>query len=451
MRTVSPRTPKTEAVKRSPEDTVFYGALFLGAFFLACICWLFSRSDISWLGIVTFIPVSLVVCLATPFYLRRVLQRHFYSLANVLESVRSGEFSMRVTASNPTTAWSEVYREINDLTDRLQGSRLDELEEDILLDKLLAEFEVPVLVFDGRRVLKNVNQKGCRLFAKSREELVGLRVEQLNLHDLLEHESGAVIDHWFPEQGGRWELRKNYFVRRGQRFLLVLINDLSRALREEERVAWQRLIRVLGHELNNSLASLTSVSETLLSRLEDEKNEQWHETQRRGLSLISQRSTSLLRFTESYTQLAKLPAPKKRPTDLMELIASVSEITPGTFLLRNRNSSILEADPDQLQLLLINLLKNAVEASSEESPVEISWDQFKQGVRIHVVDSGVGLPASDNLFVPFYTTKEHGSGIGLFLCRQIAEAHGGTLQLRNRDDAAGCVAELWLPASSDTP
>ncbi|MEM6604864.1 MAG: ATP-binding protein [Pseudomonadota bacterium] len=441
-------TPKTKRPSRSLESAVFYWALFTHAAFLACIGALLWHSDLSFLAVATLLPLLVMVGVSVPFYLRGLLRRHFFSLANVLESLRNGDFSMRVSANNPASAWSEVYREINGLADSLQQSRLTDLEADILLDKLLAEFDVPALVFDRNQILKNINQKGCELFAKSKEALLGLQVEQLHLGQLLAHDSGEVIEHWFPERGGRWELRKNFFIQQGQRFMLVLVNDLSRALREEERIAWQRLIRVLGHELNNSLASLTSVSETLLTHLENEKNEKWHESQMRGLSLIHQRSNSLLRFTESYTQLAKLPAPKKQPSDLSKLVQTATEMLPGQFEVRNTQSLMIDADPDQLQLLMINLLKNAVEASSESSPVEIGWNQFRQGVRLQIKDHGVGLPVSDNLFVPFYTTKENGSGIGLFLGRQIAESHGGTLKLVDRTDKQGCIAEVWLPSST---
>ena len=228
--------------------------------------------------------------------------------------------------------------------------------------------------------------------------------------------------------------------------MLVLVNDLSQTLREEERTAWQRLIRVLGHELNNSLASLTSVSETLLKRLPEEKTEKWYTSYERALSLINERSHSLLRFTEAYTRLAKLPPPNKTATDVQALFHSLTGLVEGNFVFRQSQSLLIQADRDQMQQLFINLLKNAVEASSQETEVEITWQQHRQGTLIQVIDNGIGLPTSDNLFVPFYTTKENGNGIGLFLCRQIAEAHNGTLRLINRNDKQGCIAECWLPS-----
>lgn len=404
------------------------------------------KAGLNWLSILTLVPFLIALWLFVAFFVRNTLQRHFFSLANVIESLRAGDYNMRVAPQKEESAWSDVYRELNQLASDSQQSQTDGLEANILLDKLLAEFGIPVFVFDRHQKLSNINNKGCELFAKDRGKLLGLTPEQMHLQPLLNKNSGDVIEHWFPERGGRWELRKNYFMQQGQRFMLVLVNDLSQTLREEERTAWQRLIRVLGHELNNSLASLTSVSETLLKRLPEEKTEKWYASYDRALSLINERSHSLLRFTEAYTRLAKLPPPSKTATDVQTLFHSLTGLVEGNFVFRQSQSLLIQADRDQMQQLFINLLKNAVEASSQETEVEIAWQQHRQGTLIQVIDNGIGLPTSDNLFVPFYTTKENGNGIGLFLCRQIAEAHNGTLRLINRNDKQGCIAECWLPS-----
>lgn len=396
----------------------------------------------------TLLPVLIVIWLLLAYHVKHTLARHFHSLANVIESLRVGDFSMRIAPQRHASAWSDVYNEINLLAQQHQDKRLDDLESDILLNKLLAEFEIPVFIFDQDGILQNCNDKASELFLKPKPSLIGLSTAQLHLEQLINAPSGGVFEHWFPSRGGRWELRKNLFIQHGKRYSLVLVNDLSRALREEERVAWTRLIRVLGHELNNSLASLISVSQTLSTRLNDEKTPQWHAHYHKALDLIHERSSSLLRFTDSYTRLAKLPAPKKQAVDLLQLVQSLTDLVEGTFHVVNTLHVRLEADPDQLSQLLINLMKNAVEASSLTTPVTIQWQEYEHGVRIQIIDAGIGLPSSDNLFVPFYTTKSDGNGIGLFLCRQIAESHQGTLRLVDRSDAKGCVAECWLPQTT---
>lgn len=412
---------------------------------IAVLLWLLNASTLIML---TVLPLLICLWLYAAFHIKNLLTRHFFSLANIIESLRLGDYNMRIAPSRSDSAWSEVYREINLLAEQHQQQRLHDVEASILLDKLLAEFDVPVFVFDRNKVLNNCNDKASQLFLKPKSQLLDLTTEQLHLSKLLEQDSGSVVEHWFPSQGGRWELRKNFFIQDGERYALVLINDLSRTLREEERNAWTRLIRVLGHELNNSLASLISVSQTLLTRLDDDKDEKWQAHFNKALNLIHERSGSLLRFTDSYTRLAKLPEPNVSKVELLSTFSRLTELVEGKFELVNTKPLEIQADPDQLEQLLINLMKNAVEASSAQQTVALKWQQYQQGIRIEVIDQGIGLPSSDNLFVPFYTTKKDGNGIGLFLCRQIAEAHNGTLQLTNREDKQGSVAELWLPTRS---
>ncbi|TQV71074.1 histidine kinase [Aliikangiella marina] len=429
----------------SLEAKVFRWVFVSGLIFVAIIIFLLWKLEVSRLAFLTAIPFLITIWLYVAFHVKNELVRHFFSLANVIESLRLGDYSLRIASKDENSAWSEVYREVNLFAEQHQQKRLLDVEANILLDKLLAEFDVPVFIFDRNNILKNCNEKGCQLFIKPKTDLIGLNTTQLHLEKLLQNQSGTVVQHWFPSQVGRWELRKNFFIQNGKRFSLVLINDLSRTLREEERNAWNRLIRVLGHELNNSLASLISVSQTLLTRLDDEKDDQWHNRFEKALNLIHERSDSLLRFTDSYTRLAKLPPPNKSSIELSSMIKKLTELVDGQFELNNSHPIQINADPDQLEQMLINLMKNAFEASAIDNPIKIEWQKFQQGIRIQIIDSGIGLPSSDNLFVPFYTTKEHGSGIGLFLCRQIVEAHDGTLQLVNRKDEQGCIAECWLP------
>lgn len=438
-------TPSAPRQSKSPEIMVFRWFLLMGVLFIGAVLALLLFNGSGWLAVMTWIPALVIVWLFIAFHTKTALERYFFSLANVIESLRVGDFSQRISTQPDEGAWSQVYSEINRLAEHHQVDRMQAVESDILLDKLLAEFDIPVFVFDLNGILKHLNPKSCELFTQSRDALLGMHVGQLDMQTIFDANQGDVVDHWFPSKGGRWVLRKNYFIQKGQRYTLLLINDLSRTLREEERTAWLRLIRVLGHELNNSLASLISVSETLSSNLHHEKTEEWFVRYEKALALIQDRSRSLLRFTDAYTRLAKLPKPNRQPTDLLALVNKLADLQDGNFIVKNSSPLVLSIDADQIEQMVINLLKNAVEASSSQSPVTVTWQSYNQGVRLQIIDEGMGLPGSDNLFVPFYTTKQNGSGIGLFLCRQIAEAHNGTLRLVNRDDRKGCIAECWLP------
>ena len=437
--------PSKKSSASGLEHSVFLWIFIAGFIFVSVIGVLLWLSNVSYLLFLTLMPLFIGLWLYGSFHVKNLLTRHFFSLANIIESLRLGDYNMRIAPSRHESAWADVYRELNLLAEQHQQQRLHDVESNILLDKLLGEFDVPVFVFNSTKILKNCNDKASQLLLKPKSQLINLNSQQLQLEKLLQSDSGTVIEHWFPSQGGRWELRKNTFIQDGQRYFLVLANDLSRALREEEQHAWTRLIRVLGHELNNSLASLISVSQTLLTRLHHDKDEKWYRHFEKALNLIHERSGSLLRFTDAYTQLAKLPAPSLKQVELLSTFNKLSELVEGNFAMTNTQPLSVHADPDQLEQVLINLMKNAVEASSTEETVTIKWREYQQGVRVQIIDSGVGLPSSDNLFVPFYTTKKDGNGIGLFLCRQIAEAHNGSLQLLNRTEGTGCIAQLWLP------
>ena len=229
---------------------------------------------------------------------------------------------------------------------------------------------------------------------------------------------------------------------------LVVLTDLSRALRDEERQAWQRLVRVLGHELNNSLAPIKSIAgslETLIAR--EARADDWEDDLRRGLEVISARAESLTRFMEAYARLARLPAPKRQPIEVAAWVRRVISLETRMHVSLPQGPEVhIKADPDQLDQLLINVLRNAVDAAMETSGrVVIGWKKTGGYVEVCVEDEGPGLPDTTNLFVPFFTTKPKGSGIGLVLSRQIAEAHGGSLNLQNRVGGKGCEARLRLP------
>lgn len=243
-------------------------------------------------------------------------------------------------------------------------------------------------------------------------------------------------------------MRRGTFRQHGRPNQLLVLSDVSRALRAEELAAWKRLIRVIGHELNNSLAPITSLAGSL-ERLVDQDplSDDWRSDLGRGLDVIGSRVEALNRFMGDCSRLAKLPDPKLSPVDIPKCVRRVADLEERLPVKVSGGPEIVvPADQDQLEQVLINLVRNAVEASQETGgSVEIGWTKVRSTLVISVIDEGAGLPESANLFVPFFTTKAEGSGIGLFLCRHIAEAHGGTVTVRNRRDRPGCEAILRIP------
>jgi signal transduction histidine kinase len=253
----------------------------------------------------------------------------------------------------------------------------------------------------------------------------------------------------FPGGAGRWGVRRTQVREHGMPLELVVISDLTQALSEQELQAWQRLVRVLGHELNNSLTPIKSIAgslEAIVSR--DELPHDWRDDMRRGLHVITARSESLGRFIGAYARLAKLPRPQLQPLSVADCVGRAASFeTRLPVKVAAGLPLTVQGDPDQLEQVLINLLRNAADASlTTGGRVAIGWERDGNMIEIWVQDEGQGLSSTANLFVPFFTTKPGGSGIGLVLSRQIAEGHGGALMLENRSDGPGCIARLRLPA-----
>jgi signal transduction histidine kinase len=228
-----------------------------------------------------------------------------------------------------------------------------------------------------------------------------------------------------------------------------VLTDVSRALRAEERQVWQRVLRVLGHEINNSLAPIRSIAgdlQEVLRRSDSEQATDWRNDLARGLAVIERRSEALGRFMTSYAHLARLPAPRQAPVDVGSWVRRVIDLEKRLPIALSPGPALtIFGDGDQLDQVLINLVKNAVDAALETGGgVEVSWCPLPQQIEVVVADEGFGVTETQNLFVPFFTTKPTGSGIGLVLSRQIAEAHSGSLTLETRTDRSGALAKLRL-------
>jgi two-component system, NtrC family, nitrogen regulation sensor histidine kinase NtrY len=374
------------------------------------------------------------------------------TLSNLLAAIREGDYSIRGRGATSPDALGDVMREVNALGETLREQRLGAVEATALMRKVAEEIDVAVFTFDGDGHLRLANRAAERVLAMSSERMIGHTAADLNLGECMTGEPERTIEIDFPGAKGRWDMRRTLFREGGLQHQLLVLTDLSRALREEERQAWQRLIRVIGHELNNSLAPIQSVAESIESMLlrlpaPAEWPEDASSDMVSGLSVIRARSEALGRFMNAYARLARLPAPVPGPVDVARWIArTVSleqrlnvQVVPGPRM-------EIQADGDQLDQLLINLVRNATDAAMEfQGGVKVSWAKDGDYIDVYVDDDGPGLSNTANLFVPFFTTKPGGSGIGLVLSRQIAEGHGGSLTLENRQDARGCRARLRLP------
>jgi PAS domain S-box-containing protein len=374
--------------------------------------------------------------------------RPIQTLSNLLSGLREGDYSVRGAGANEDDALGIAIAEVNALGATLQAQRLGALEATALLRTVIAEIDAAIFAFDNEGKLRLVNREGERLLGQPIERLLGRGAETLGLHDYLSQDAPRTLDLAREGRMARWEVRRREFRQDGLPHQLLVLTDVSHVLREEERLAWQRIVRVLSHEINNSLAPIKSIARSLQRVLKREpRAADWEQEALHGLDVIEGRSGSLSRFLQAYARLAQLPKPMLRPIDVEGWVRRVVELEErmAVVLCPGPPTTVL-ADRDQLDQLLINIVRNAVDATADTGGgVRVSWTSDDTSVVVLVDDEGPGLADTANLFVPFFTTKPEGTGIGLALSRQIAEAHGGTLTLENREDRTGASARLRLP------
>jgi two-component system nitrogen regulation sensor histidine kinase NtrY len=419
--------------------------------------------DLRWLVTVLLVGGWLVAGLLVRTWVAHPLQ----TLANMLGALRVGDYSLRARGADPDDALGLAYHEVNLLGEMLREQRLGALEAGALLRRVMAEIDVGVFAFDGEGRLVLVNPEGQRLLAAPTERLLGRTAGELGLDTVRDATGGRVLDVAFPGARGRFDVRRGEFRQGGRPHQLLLVADLSATLGAEERLAWQRLVRVLSHEINNSLAPIKSIAGSLQRRLASAANgvaggmpgatattsgalvvaAPADDSFARGLQVIAERAESLSRFIGAYARLTRLPPPQPRLVAIGELVRRAAAVETRLPVRVEEGPPIaMSVDVDQMSQLLINLVRNAADASLETGGgVAVRWEVIPGAVRLVVEDEGPGIVESANLFVPFYSTKPEGSGIGLALSRQIASQHGGTIVLENRAERRGARAIVTLP------
>jgi nitrogen fixation/metabolism regulation signal transduction histidine kinase len=396
---------------------------------------------------VLFASISIVLCHVK---IHQKSSYQFRSLSNLLDAMIRGDYSLRGRANQDDVALNELVGAINGLAIRLNKQRIESVESQLLLRTVINHIDVAIITLSAENELILLNPAANKVLQLSNDKTHTLSLKQLEQLGRLESGQSKVMTLMFANQQGKYNVHMEEFRDAGKQQKLLFISDVSNILRSEEQNAWQSLVRVISHEINNSLAPIASISQTLkrfLNRQDDIENHK--EDLIEGLTIISQRTNNLRDFVNSYKQISSLPIPQKVPTSINDLVNKIIPLyAKSNITITDSPDVILLIDPVQIEQVLINIIKNSVESTqsvNSKGVVNLNWLVQGNTFTLTISDNGGGILNPDNLFVPFYTTKQRGSGIGLVLCRQLLDAHQGQLTLTNRLDIKGCIATISLP------
>lgn len=409
--------------------------------------WVFNDSTLRFSARVAITAILMLWIVLVAGAVRGDLLRHVRTLSNLVESIRSSDYSVKGARTREPGELAELYNQVNALQDDLRESRQDEQELLSVLDKVVSQINVAIVVCDSRDRIRLVNRLAEVLLKSSAEQLIGVDFSATALAQVPVASEPKLLDFRFPGAEGRWQVSQHFYRHQGKASRILFIADLKQALSDEETAAWQRLIRVISHEVNNSLTPITSLCQTLTSILDKPDRASYADDVRKSLDVIAERASGLRDFIAIYARLARLPEPQKKPFPVADLIARLRVFFADRPLDIGAIPDVtLFGDPVQVEQALINLIKNALEANPAHAPpIELTCNVAGGVCEFQIADRGPGIANPENLFVPFYTTKSSGAGIGLVLCRQIAAKHHGHVSLANRSNGPGAVARFALP------
>lgn len=373
------------------------------------------------------------------FFVFRFIYKKYLSIFNriniQLDALQQQDYSLSAKPVFSQGCVGELHRQLDLLSEKLQKDKRHQDEQPFLLYRLIDQLNTPILVFDHRLQLNYANNAFSSLFNQPWQTLRHASPGLLGLETTPEW---RFVE---SEKAQQWQIRQSSFMDQNQNYTLLVFINIQSVLRESQLQAWQQIIRVLGHEIRNSLTPVSALTQSLQSRLSGERDQQ-------ALSLISERCQHLQDFVSRYAELHKPLQIKPEWIKTESIFQSLTQLFPDAELQAKGLHLELWADPVLLQQVLINLIKNAMEAGSPKNSIEIIFNAHTQYHDIRVVDAGQGIANIDNLFVPFYSTKSQGQGIGLSLSRHIVEQMGGKLSLTNNLHSSGATASIVLQRHS---
>jgi len=402
------------------------------------------------------------------FLIRSKVVSQLRTSTNLISAMQAGDHAIRANHYEGQGALKEFNLVFNGLSSVLAEQELISKERQVLLDIVIKQIDVAIVAVNKNSNIILMNPAAEKLFSCHFDEVSGWPISTLGLQDVLTHESRQVTEFEIKAHKKKVFIHTDEYFEQGDRHKLVFITDIQKLLHEEERQAWQKLLRVLSHEINNSLTPIASLSDTLIRLIVNQKslmteqtisennssagnssidNTELFEDLEEGLAVIAERAQSLNEFLLRYQEFSCLPKPEKTLFELADLLKSMLLLFDDHNIQLSGQPLVIYGDEKQLQQVLVNLIKNAQQAMLDNSRgiITIEWQQKDDTIAINIADQGTGINNADNIFVPFYTTKTDGCGIGLVFSRQIIVNHGGNLTLANRVDEQGAVANIVLP------
>ncbi len=376
--------------------------------------------------------------------------RQLRAVADGIGSLRDRDYSVSVTPAGPDEI-GDLTAEYNALGEGLRRERLDLHQRELLLDTVVQTTPLALVLTNANGHVVFGNIAARQLFRGGRK-LEGTRFAELleAAPQPLREAVAAGVDTLFTVSGGAeaeiFHVSSRPFTLNSQPHRLLLFKQLTREMAAQEVAIWKKVIRVVAHELNNSLAPITSLAHSGRELADGPDAARLA----RVFSTIEERASHLATFIDGYARFAKLPRPRPAEVAWERLLAGLGD-SLSFRVLQPVPARPGWADAAQIEQVLINLVKNAIESGSPEDEVTIAVGAREGGVAIEVRDRGSGLTDEvlADALLPFYSTKPKGTGLGLTLCREIVDAHGGRLSIANRD-GGGALVTVWLPSKGDS-
>jgi len=399
-----------------------------GLIFLALFEW---QAGIHWQWIVVSSFALLLFIIWSIAVIKFRVMRAFTRAGLHLDAIKQEDYNQYAKSSFPQGKVKAFHQQLNQLSEYLQHQKSSYDQHIFLVYQLIGQLDSPIMVFNQKQKLSFANDAFFVLFKQPWQMYRQSSPEHLGLHF-----DGT---YWHYQRANKkWQVKHSQFIDNGETHQLLVFIDIESALRDGQLQAWQQIIRVLSHEIRNSLTPVSSMAETLADKCLIERD-------KKILEVITERCQHLQNFVDRYSTLSNKKEINRQSVSIEELCQSLSKLFVNFPITFDFSVTSLWADLVLFEQVLINLIKNAKEA--EATNLQINFSEHEQHFIIEVIDDGHGFANMDNLFVPLYSTKSDGQGIGLSFCRNVIEQHQGVIELHN-NEVKGVTIMIILPISS---